>query len=80
MFFVSALPRCFFLTFAGRKRRFSQRFRTARTPTPTFPQNTGEGVYSCGSSQMRQDLLAEKLEALHRFGAARTKWHAASDD
>ena len=29
-------------------------------------------VRAVGLAQMRQDLLAEKLEALHRLGAART--------
>jgi hypothetical protein len=66
--------------FADRKKRFPQKFGTAWTPTPTLPQDTGEGVIIARSSQMRQDLLAEELEALHRLGAARTKWDAASND
>lgn len=33
-----------------------------------------------GSSQMRQNLLAEKLEALHRLGAARTERDPAPND
>ncbi len=57
-----------------------------RLSTPTFilPQdNLGEEKqkkYRVRSSQMRQHLLAEELEALHRLGAARAERDAAPDD